>query len=129
MVRREVKCYFLRLPFLSEDLKSLFIFKENSISQDVYTFEILHILKDKQFLERRLSNFKNEIFEKFKLISSDILFNEVEKEIEFLINTLLYELSLENLYDEKGCLPFNALWFECTDSLMFYVMSKADVDQ
>ncbi len=125
---REVKCFLMRLPILVRDLSIYKIYQELSYTEDDLSFELLSILRDKAIFHRKYRAFFDSLCQLSSTVPLGISIDELREELRTTIIWIMEELEREQLYNPQGRLPFNALWFDQPNCLMFYVMSKNDVD-
>ena len=125
---REVKCFLMRLPFQVRELSFYRIYQEMNYSEDELSFEILNLLKDKANFHRKYQAFSLLLCQYLDFVPVESTIKQLQEELRLTLTAIIQELTDLDLYNERGRLPFNALWFDHPNCLMFYVMNKGDVE-
>lgn len=121
--RNTLKLFALYSPVNLEEFSPLALYRELSILDDQFAMDILMALKEPKTGKHW---FIAELVKKWKTLPS--LFNGEDLIIKatFLLNRVEQELLLFNLYQD-GLLPFNSMWIEGQDSLVFFRVDHHDV--
>lgn len=118
--RSTLKMFVIYSPILFKYLLALDLYRESSISDEEFALDVLMALK---------TNKNKLIYKLHKLFKINPITDSIEELInqthEFL-NKLQQELQIFNCYIDNN-LPFNCLWLDGEDSLIFFRVTKDDV--
>lgn len=118
-----LKLFALYSPVNLEEFTPLALYRELSIPDEQFAMDILMALKNSK---KGKQIFLNEMLKHWKVIPSMFDGEDLLSKATYFLNQLQKELMMFNLYQDD-VLPFNSMWMEGSDSLIFFRMDKHDV--
>jgi hypothetical protein len=120
---KTLKMFALYSPVNFDEFAPLMIYYETSLSDEQFAMDVLMALKEPKTGKR---NFISRLIKQWQIIPTMCDGDYLIKQAMNFLNHLEQELLLFNLY-QNGLLPFNCLWIEGTDSLVFFRVDENDV--
>lgn len=119
-----LKLFTLFSPVNLNDFPPLILYRELSLLDEQFATDVLMALKEPKkgrqvFIARLIKYWKSLP----TVIDGEVLLTSASH----FLNRIEQELILFNLY-QTGLLPFNSLWFEGPDTLVFFRVDKNDVE-
>lgn len=119
---KSVKLFTIYSPVNLTDFLPLTLYRDLGLSDEQFAMDVLMALKDtkkgrQQFLDTLMKHWKN-----YPMQDGEML----ERCAQRFLHCLQQELLFFKLYQDN-VLPFNALWFEGNDTLVFFRVDNIDV--
>lgn len=119
---RTLKLFTMYSPVNLVEFPPLVLYRELGLSDEQFAMDVLMALKDTKKGKQQLLNTITKHWKSYPMHDGDVLLCHVDSFLQCVTRELLFFKLYQN-----NVLPFNALWFEGNDTLVFFRVDTTDV--